>query len=78
MLDAEYTADMAAADKPATLQSVAIVEEIQAIAEADRTEDQVGDLFRNEGHIRIKMAFTKFVEGLTDPEKAQIEALGLQ
>ena len=77
MLDAEYTADMAAADKPATLQSVAIVEEIQAIAEADRTEDQVGDLFRNEGHNRIKKAFTKFVDGLTHPEKAQIEALNL-
>tara|TARA_B100000424_G_scaffold235555_2_gene200010 strand:- start:475 stop:708 length:234 start_codon:yes stop_codon:yes gene_type:complete len=77
MLDAEYTAEMAAADKPATLESVAIVERIRAIAEADRTEDEVGDLFRNEGHIRIKMAFTKFVDGLTDPEKAQIEALNL-
>ena len=77
MLDSEYTADMATNDKPAPLESVAIVETIQAISESDRTDDQKADLFRNEGHIRIKMAWTKFVEGLTDPEKAKIEALKL-
>jgi hypothetical protein len=73
----EYTAEDAARDIPATMESVEIVERVRAIAEADRTEDQKGDLFRNEGHIVIKMAFENFVSALSSDQKAKIDALSL-
>ena len=73
----EYTAEDAARDIPATMESVEIVERVRAIAEADRTEDQKGELFRNEGHIVIKMAFENFVSALSSDQKAKIDALSL-
>ena len=73
----EYTAEDAARDIPATKESVEIVERVRAIAEADRTEDEKGDLFRNEGHIVIKMAFENFVSALSSDQKAKIDALSL-
>ena len=77
MTDAEYTADMGAADVPATMESVAIVERIRAISESDRTDEEKGELFRNEGHIVIKMAWTEFVKALSSDQKAKIDALSL-
>jgi hypothetical protein len=73
----EYTAEDAARDIPATMESVEIVERVRAIAEADRTEDEKGELFRNEGHIVIKMAFENFVSALSSDQKAKIDALSL-
>ena len=73
----EYTAEDAARDIPATMESVEIVERVRAIAEADRTEDEKGELFRNEGHIVIKMAFENFVSALSSEQKEKIDALGL-
>jgi len=73
----EYTAEDAARDIPATMESVEIVERVRAISEADRTEDEKGDLFRNEGHIVIKMAFENFVSALSSEQKEKIDALGL-
>jgi phosphoribosylcarboxyaminoimidazole (NCAIR) mutase len=60
-----------------TLDSVSIVERVRAIAEADRTEDEVDELARNERHIQLKMAITQFVSGLSVDEKAKIDALKL-
>ena len=77
MTDAEYTADMGAADVPATMESVAIVEIIRAISESDRTDEEKGELFRNEGHIVIKMAWTEFVKALSSDQKAKVDALSL-
>ena len=77
MTDAEYTADMGTADVPATMESVAIVERIRAISESDRTDEDKGELFRNEGHIVIKMAWTEFVKALSSDQKAKIDALSL-
>tara|TARA_Y100001963_G_scaffold35215_1_gene49107 strand:+ start:122 stop:355 length:234 start_codon:yes stop_codon:yes gene_type:complete len=77
MTDAEYTADMGTADVPATMESVAIVEKIRAISESDRTDEEKGELFRNEGHIVIKMAWTEFVKALSSDQKAKIDALSL-
>ena len=59
------------------MESVEIVERVRAIAEADRTDDEKGDLFRNEGHIVIKMAFENFVSALSSDQKAKIDALSL-
>ena len=73
----EYTAEDAARDIPATMESVEIVERVRAISEADRTEDEKGELFRNEGHIVIKMAFENFVSALSSEQKEKIDALGL-
>lgn len=73
----EYTAEHAARDLPATMESVEIVERVRAVAEADRTEDEDGELFRNEGHIVIKMAFENFIAALSSDQKAKIDALGL-
>ena len=77
MTDAEYTADMGAADVPATMESVAIVERIRAISESDRTDEEKGELFRNEGHIVIKMKWTEFVKALSSDQKAKVDALSL-
>ena len=73
----EYTAEDAARDIPATIESDEIVERVRAIAQADRTEDEKGELFRNEGHIVIKMAFENFVSALSSEQKEKIDALGL-
>ena len=70
--------DELAQHKVATFDSVGIVERIQAIAESDRTEDEVDELSRNERHIQLKMAITQFVSGLSIDEKAKIDALKLQ
>jgi hypothetical protein len=77
MSELEYTDEMAAADIPATMESVEIVETVRAVAEKDRTDDQKGDLFRNEGHIVIKMAKSKFVSALSSDQKSKIDALSL-
>ena len=77
MKDAEYTSDMATLDIPATMESVSIVETIRAVDEADRTQDQKDELFRNEGHIVIKKAFTEFVKALSSDQKSKIDALSL-
>ena len=59
----EYTDEQVAQDIFATMDSVAIVERIRAVEEADRTDDEKDELFRNERHIVLKMAIGKFVEG---------------
>ena len=73
----EYTDEQAAIDVIAAQDSVAIVTAIRAIAEADRTDEEKGSLFRNEGHLVIKMAKDKFVAGLSSAEKSAIDAFGL-
>ena len=73
----EYTDEQVAQDIVATMDSVSIVERVRAVEEADRTEDQVDELARNERHIQLKMAITQFVSGLSVDEKAKIDALRL-
>ena len=73
----EYTDEQVAQDIIATMDSVGIVERIRAVEEADRTEDEVDELARNERHIQLKMAITQFVSGLSVDEKAKIDALKL-
>ena len=73
----EYTDEQVAQDIFATMDSVAIVERIRAVEEADRTDDEKDELFRNERHIVLKMAIGKFVEGLSSDQKAKIDALSL-
>ena len=71
----DYTQERALVDIKASLDSIAICERIQAIAEADRTEDEVGDLFRNYRHLVLKMDIPVFVENLTAEQKSAIEAV---
>ena len=71
----DYTQERALVDINASLDSIAICERIQAIAEADRTEDEVGDLFRNHRHLVLKMEIPVFVENLTAEQKSAIEAI---
>lgn len=73
----EYTDEQVAQDIIATMDSVGIVERVRAVEEADRTEDEVDELARNERHIQLKMAITQFVSGLSVDEKAKIDALKL-
>ena len=73
----EYTDEQVAQDIIATMDSVGIVERVRAVEEADRTEDEVDELARNERHIQLKMAITQFVSGLSVDEKAKIDALSL-
>jgi len=73
----EYTDEQVAKDIFATMDSVAIVERVRAVKEADRTDDEKDELFRNERHIVLKMAIGKFVEGLSSDQKAKIDALSL-
>ena len=73
----EYTDEQVAQDIVATMDSVGIVERVRAVKEADRTEDQVDELARNERHIQLKMAITQFVSGLSVDQKAKIDALKL-
>ena len=49
----DYTQEKATIDVAASVDNIVICETIQAIAEADRTEEQVEDLFRSEGHLRL-------------------------
>jgi len=73
----EYTDEQAAADVIAAQDSVAIVTAIRAIAESDRTDEEKDSLFRNEGHLVIKMAKDKFVAALSSTQKSTIEAFKL-
>ena len=73
----EYTDEQVAQDIVATMDSVSIVERVRAVKEADRTDDQKNELFRNERHIVLKMAIEKFVSGLSSDQKAKIDALSL-
>ena len=77
MSEETWSDEELAQQKVATFDSVGIVERIQAIAESDRTEDEVDELSRNERHIQLKMAITQFVSGLSVDEKAKIDALKL-
>ena len=77
MSEETWSADELAQQITATLDSVGIVERIRAVEEANRTEDQVDKLARNERHIQLKMAITQFVSGLSVDEKAKIDALRL-
>ena len=73
----EYTDEQVAQDIVATMDSVGIVERVRAVKEADRTDDEKDELFRNERHIVLKMAIEKFVSGLSSDQKAKIDALSL-
>jgi hypothetical protein len=73
----EYTDEQVAQDIVATMDSVGIVERVRAVKEADRTDDEKDELFRNERHIVLKMAVGKFVSGLSSDQKAKIDALSL-
>ena len=73
----EYTDEQVAQDIVATMDSVSIVERVRAVKEADRTDEEKNELFRNERHIVLKMAIGKFVEGLSSDQKAKIDKLSL-
>ena len=73
----EYTDEQEAADVIAAMDSVAIVTAVRAIAESDRTDEEKDSLFRNEGHLVIKMAKDKFVAALSSTQKSTIEAFKL-
>jgi len=73
----DYTQEKATIDVAASVDNIVICEEIQAIAEADRTEDQVGDLFRSERHLKLKMAKSLFVSTLSTDQANRIAALNL-
>jgi len=73
----EYTQEQANIDVAASVDNIVICETIQAIAENERTEDQVGDLFRSEGHLKLKMAQELFVSTLSSDQKSRIDALKL-
>ncbi len=73
----EYTQEKATIDVLAAEDNILICEAIQPISEADRTEDQVGDLFRNERHLKIKMAKPLFVSTLSTDQKNRIAALNI-
>ena len=73
----EYTQEQADKDIFASMDSVDICERVQAITEADRTEEEVGDLFRNERHIALKMEKPLFVSSLSSDQKSRIDALNV-
>lgn len=73
----EYTDEQAAADVIAAMDSVAIVTAVRAIAESDRTDEEKDSLFRNEGHLVIKMAKDKFVAALSVSQKGVIDGFKL-
>jgi len=73
----EYTQEQANIDVAASVDNIVICETIQAIAQNERTEDQVGDLFRSEGHLKLKMAQELFVSTLSSDQKSRIDALKL-
>ena len=73
----EYTQDQADKDIFASMDSVDICERVQAVAEGERTEDEVGDLFRNERHLALKMDIPLFVSSLSSDQKSRIDALNV-
>ena len=77
MSEETWSADELAQQITASLDSEGIVEKFRTVEEADRTEDEVDELARNERHIQLKMAITQFVSGLSVDEKAKIDALKL-
>jgi len=78
ILDVEvYTQEEADRDIFASMGSVDICERVQPIAEVDRTEDEVGDLFRNERHLALKMQKPLFVSSLSSDQKSRIDALNV-
>ena len=77
MSEETWSDEELAQQKLATLDSVGIVERIQAVAEADRTDEELDVLARNSRHIQLKMAITQFVSSLSIDEKARIDALRL-
>ena len=78
ILDVEvYTQEEADRDIFASMGSVDICERVQAVTEADRTEDEVGDLFRNERHLALKMQKPLFVSSLSSDQKSRIDALNV-
>ena len=77
MSEETWSAEELAQQKLATMDSVAIVEKVRAVEEADRTDDEKDQLARNERQIQLKMAITQFVSGLSVDEKAKIDALKL-
>ena len=72
-----YTQEQADKDIFASMDSVDICERVQAVTEADRTEDEVGDLFRNERHLALKMLKPLFVSSLSSDQKSRIDALNV-
>ena len=72
-----YTQEQADKDIFASMDSVDICERVQAITEADRTEDEVGDLFRYERHLALKMQKPLFVSSLSSDQKSRIDALNV-
>ena len=77
MSEETWSDEELAQQKLATLDSVGIVERIRAVEEADRTDEEIDVLARNERHIQLKMAITQFVSSLSIDEKARIDALRL-
>ena len=77
MSEEVYTQEQADKDIFASMDSIDICERIQAITEADRTEDEVGDLFRNERHLALKMKKPLFVSSLSSDQKSRIDALNV-
>ena len=77
MSEETWSADELAQHVAATMDSVGIVERVRAVEEADRTDDEVDELGRNERHIQLQMAKTQFVSGLSVDEKAKIDTLKL-
>jgi len=73
----DYTQEQATIDIAASIDSIKTCETIQAISEADRTEDQVGELFRSEGHLRLKMNLPLFVSSLSSDQASRIASLSL-
>ena len=73
----EHTQEQANIDVAAVNDNILICEEIQAVAEANRTVDQAGDLFRNERHIKLKMVEELFVSTLSTDLANRIAALNL-
>ena len=77
MSEEVYTQEQADKDIFASMDSVDICERVQAVTEADRTEDEVGNLFRNERHLALKMQKPLFVSSLSEDQKSRIDALNV-
>ena len=77
MSEEVYTQEQADKDIFASMDSVDICERVQAVTEADRTEDEVGGLFRNERHLALKMQKPLFVSSLSSDQKSRIDALNV-
>ena len=73
MSEEVYTQEQADKDIFASMDSVDICERVQAVTE----EDEVGDLFRNERHLALKMQKPLFVSSLSEDQKSRIDALNV-